>query len=209
MSEAKSRVIYLRRHIMIKGRFVEALMNGVKRATIRLGHVVPRYREVIIHGGGRPVAKAVITNVIYKKVRDLTDEDAKKDGYNSVKELIEDLERIYNRKISPDEEVTIIEFEVTAVLNQLKDDDVYLGLSPVDIAALARRYLWSALNENERKIIDSVLRYRSIRETSIKLFGSLNKRWIVRRVLRKCLRELVERKLIRVQHGLGDEEVKQ
>jgi len=208
MSEVKSNVIYLRRHIMIKGRFVEALMNGVKRATIRLGHVVPRYRDVIIHGGGRPVAKAVITNVIYKKVRDLTDEDAKKDGYNSVKELIEDLERIYNRKISSDEEVTIIEFEVTAALNQLKDDDVYLGLSPVDIAALARRYLWNALNENERKIIDSVLRYRSIRETSIKLFGSLNKRWIVRRVLRKCLRELVERKLIRVQHGHGDEEIK-
>jgi len=191
-------VVYLRRHIMVKGRFVKDILEGRKRATIRLGRVIPRYDEIIIHGGGRPIAKAKIVRVVHKRVRELTEEDAKKDGYSSVEELIRDLEKIYGIKLSPDDYVTIIEFEVVQRLDNLNPEDVYLGLSPVDLARIAYRYLRRELSPNDLKILDAVMRYRSIREASIKLFGSLNKRWIIRKVLRKCLRRLIEKGVLKV-----------
>ncbi len=195
MSDEK---VFLRRHIMVKGRFVDLILSGKKRSTIRLGRVIPRYDEIIIHGGGRPIAKARITKVTYKRVRELTDEDAKKDGYNSVDELIRDLEKVYGRKISPDDVVTIIEFEVEKTFTDLNPEDVYLGLNPVDLARIAYRYLKNELSNEELKILDAVMRYKSIREASLRLFKTLNKRWIIRKVLRKCLKRLLEKGVLRV-----------
>jgi len=190
--------VFLRRHIMVKGRFVDLILNGRKKSTIRLGRVVPRYDEVIIHGGGRPIAKAKIVRVVYKRVKELTDEDAKKDGYANVDELVKDLEKVYGRKISPDDVVTIIEFEVVKTFTDLNPEDVYLGLNPVDIARIAHRYLRNELSKEDLTVLDAVMRYRSIREASLKLFGTLSKRWIIRKVLRKCLRRLVEKGILRV-----------
>ncbi|HIP57564.1 MAG TPA: ASCH domain-containing protein, partial [Ignisphaera aggregans] len=34
------REVYLRRHIMVKGRFVDLILSGKKTTTIRLGRVV-------------------------------------------------------------------------------------------------------------------------------------------------------------------------
>ncbi|WP_342788264.1 ASCH domain-containing protein [Desulfurococcus sp.] len=188
--------IYLRRHIMIKGRFTEYILTGKKRSTIRLGCVIPRYKEVFIHGGGRPVAKAMITSVVYKRVCQLTEEDAHRDGYSSVEELLKDLEKVYNRKIAPSDVVTIIEFEVIKSLLDLSMQDIYMGLSPADIASLAYRYLEKELSKDELRIIDAVIKHGSIREASLKLYGSLNKRWIIRRTLRNCLRILIEKGII-------------
>ena len=58
--------VYLRRHIMVKGRFIDLILQGKKNSTIRLGKVIPKHNEIIIHGGGKPIAKARIKNVIYK-----------------------------------------------------------------------------------------------------------------------------------------------
>ncbi len=193
-----AKTIYLRRHIMVKGRFVDLILKGKKTTTIRLGRVVPRYDEIIIHGGGRPIAKAKIKNVIVKKVRELTEEDARKDGYESIEELLRDLENVYGRPISGDDIVTIIEFEVIQVFMDLNPEDVYLGLNPVDIARIARRYLRRELSEKELKIIDAVIKFKSIRTAAIKLFGTLNKRWIIRKTLRKALRRLVEKGILKV-----------
>ncbi len=183
---------------MVKGRFVDLILKGIKTTTIRLGKVVPRYNEIIIHGGGRPIAKAIIKRVVYKRVKELTDEDARKDGYSSVEELIRDLENVYGRKIYPEDLVTIIEFEVVQTFTDLNPEDVYLGLSPVDVARIANRYLRKELTDEERKILDAVMRYRSIREAALKLFGTLNKRWIIRKVLRRCLRRLIEKGVLKV-----------
>ncbi len=35
---------------MVRGEFVKPILEGVKKATIRRGIVVPKYGEVIIHG---------------------------------------------------------------------------------------------------------------------------------------------------------------
>ncbi len=190
--------VFLRRHIMVKGRFVDLILSGRKRSTIRLGKVIPRYSEVIIHGGGRPIAKARIVRVVHKKVRELTEEDARKDGYGSLDELLKDLERVYGRKISPDDTVTIIEFEVEKTFTDLNPEDVYLGLSPIDVARIAYRYLRNELSKEDLRILDAVMRYRSIREASIKLFGTLSKRWLIRKVLRRCLKRLIEKGILKV-----------
>ncbi|NPA97568.1 MAG: ASCH domain-containing protein [Crenarchaeota archaeon] len=183
---------------MVKGRFVDLILSGRKRSTIRLGKVIPRYSEVIIHGGGRPIAKARIVRVVHKKVRELTEEDARKDGYESLDELLKDLERVYGRKISPDDTVTIIEFEVEKTFTDLNPEDVYLGLSPIDVARIAYRYLRNELSKEDLRILDAVMRYRSIREASIKLFGTLSKRWLIRKVLRRCLKRLIEKGILKV-----------
>ncbi len=185
---------------MVKGEYVDDILSGRKRATIRLGRVKVKYDELIVHGGGRPVAKVRVVNVTYKKVKELTDEDAKKDGFRNVNELLRALQRAYGR-ISPDDVVTIIEFELIQNLSELEPQDPYLGLSPADVARLALRYLQDMLSEEEKKILKDITITNSIRSTAIRLFGSIEKRWRVRRVLRRCLNELVRRGLIKPRNS--------
>jgi hypothetical protein len=183
---------------MVKGKFAKLILEGRKTTTIRLGRVIPKAREIIIHSEGRPIAEAVITNVIYKKVKELTEEDAKHDGYESLDELLKDLKNMYGTDIKPDDEVTIIEFSVVKRFDNIDATDVYLGFSPLTIALLANRYLKNKLSGEERRIIDAILRYKSIRTVALKLYGSLNKRWVVRRTLRYLLARLVDEEVVKV-----------
>jgi len=184
--------IFLRRHLMVRGEFVKPLLEGVKKATIRLGIVVPKYDEVIVHGGGRPIAKAKITEVVYKKVSELTDSDAVLDGFSSREELIEALKKVYGR-MSSDDIVTIIKFEVIQRLDEVKSDDVYCGLNPSDIARIYLRYLRESVGDEERKVLELLSRGLSIREAAKRLYGSPEKRFRVRRAVRKALKELISR----------------
>jgi hypothetical protein len=191
-------VTYIRGHIMVKKEFVEMILKGVKTATIRLGKVVPRSREIIIHGGGRPIAKALIEKVEYKRVKELTAEDASNDGYGSVEELIKALGELYKTRIREDDIVTVIRFRVVKKFTDIDLNNTYLGFEPIDIAKLASRYLTEELSEEEKEIVNVILRYKSIRLATIKLFGSLNKRRIVRRVLKVLLARLIEKGVIEV-----------
>ncbi len=196
MPEASEKAKFLGRHLMVKGEYVDDILSGRKRATIRLGKVKVKYDELIVHGGGRPVAKVKVTNVVYKKVKELTDEDARKDGFRGLSELLEALKKVYG-DIKPDDTVTIIEFDVIQNLSELEPQDPYLGLSPADIARLALRYLQDMLSDEEKKILRDLTITNSIRSTAIRLFGSIERRWRVRRVLRRSLNELLRRGLIK------------
>lgn len=191
-SKSKTRVKFLGRHLMVKGEYVKDILEGRKKATIRLGIVKLKYDELIVHGGGRPVAKVKVTNVRYKKVKELTDEDAKLDGFRNVAELIAALQKAYGR-INPDDYVTIIEFEVVQDLSKLEPEDPYLGLSPADVARLGLRYLKNILSEEEVRILIELTRSNSIRAAALRLYGTIERRWRIRRVLRKVLNELVRR----------------
>ncbi len=193
-----SQTKFLGRHLMVKGEYVDDILSGRKRATIRLGKVRVKYNELIVHGGGRPVAKVRVTNVQYKRVRDLTLEDALKDGFKSVEDLLKALEKAYG-KLNPDDYVTVIEFEVVQDLSKLEPQDPYLGLEPADIARLALRYLGDTLSEQEKKILRDLTITNSIRSTAIRVLGSLDRRWIVRRVLRRALNELLRRGLVKAR----------
>ncbi len=186
---------FLGRHIMVKGEYGKLILEGRKVATIRLGKVRPRYKEMIVHGGGKPLAKIEVINVVYKKVRELTDEDAKKDGFNNLDELMKHLRKVYGR-IKDDDWVTIIEFKVIQRLDNLPVEDPYMGLRPVDIARIALRYLGKELSEDERKILTALTRTGSIRGAAIELYKTIEKRDRIRRVLRKVIEILKKRGIL-------------
>ena len=196
-------VKFLGRHLMVKGEYVDNILDGRKKATIRLGIVKLRYRELIVHGGGRPVAKVRVTNVRYKRVVELTDEDAKLDGFKSREELLEALRKTYG-EIKPSDYVTIIEFEVVQDLSKLEPQHPYLGLEPADVARLALRYLRDEMSKEEIDILADLTRTNSIRATAVRLFGDLGKRWRVRKVLRKALRLLVRKGYIKTDQDGGN-----
>lgn len=182
---------YLGRHLMIKGKYVELILSGKKKATIRLGLVRPKYNEMILHGGGKPIAKIKITNVRYKRVKELDERDAKIDGFKSLEDLIKHLRKAYG-DINPNDLVTIIEFEVIQKLDVLEPQQPYLGLKPSDLARISLRYLRDKLNEDEIRILVDLTRTNSIRKTALNMFGTLNRRSIIRRILRKTLRMLID-----------------
>jgi len=189
-------VQFLGRHIMVKGEYADKLLAGSKTTTIRLGIVKPKYREVIIHGHGRPLAKARITRVETKRVSELTEEDARKDGFNNLEELLEALKKVYGN-IKSEDLVTIIELEITQRLDMLPPEDPYMGLEPADIARLSLRYLKALLTDEDIKILEDLTRTNSIRSTATRLYGSIQKRWKIRKTLRKALRLLREKGLIK------------
>jgi len=183
---------------MVKGEYVDDILSGRKKATIRLGIVKLRYKELIVHGGGRPIAKVRVTNVRYKRVVELTDEDAKLDGFKNKEELLEALRKAYG-EIKPNDYVTIIEFEVIQDLSKLEPQHPYLGLEPADVARLALRYLKDRMTKEEIDVLTDLTRTNSIRATAVRLFGDLSKRWRVRKVLRKALRLLLQEGYIKTQ----------
>ncbi len=180
---------------MIKGEHADKLLSGDKKTTIRLGIVKPRYEEVIIHGHGRPLAKARIVSVEVKKVKDLTIEDAKRDGFNSVEELLDALRKAYG-VVKKNDLVTIITLDIVKRLDKLERTHPYMGLEPVDIARLALRYLQDDLRDEEKRIMEALTRTGSIRSASITLYGSLESRWRIRRALKRVLKLLIQKRII-------------
>ena len=89
------------------------LIKGEKCSTIRLGrrkkYKVGDVVELVVNE--KPVAKALITNVEFLKLKDLTDERAKKDGFHTKSKLIRALKKHYP-KIREDSNVTVIEFKI-------------------------------------------------------------------------------------------------
>ncbi|RLF09833.1 MAG: ASCH domain-containing protein [Thermoprotei archaeon] len=175
----------------MKGEFVELVLRGAKRTTIRLGLIKPRHKVVVLHGGGRDVAKLEITGVEHKRLRELTEEDAKRDGFNSLEELLKALRKVYG-KFGLDEPVTIINFKVLKLL----DDKPSSMLSPAKVAEAMLESGLTLTNE-ERRILSEVAKKGSIRKAAVSLYGDVNRRWLVRRVLRKALRNLAEREFPR------------
>ncbi len=88
--------------------FIQQILNGDKCATLRLGFRDYRKGErVIITAGDRELAVAVIKDVRFKKFRDITDTDAKLDGFKTKDALRRALIEFYG------------EFEENAVFTQI------------------------------------------------------------------------------------------
>ncbi len=191
----RSNIRFLGRHLMLKEVYASMLLRGDKKATVRLGRVIPKYGEVIVHSGGRPICKARIVKVRYKKASELNDEDARIDGFDSVEKLIKELKANYG-DISPEAEVTIIELKVTKKLTELDRRDPYMGLTPVDIARLSLKYLKNSLTEKEARILEELARAGSIRRTAIRLYKNDEARMTVKRVVKRALRKLLDKGII-------------
>ncbi|NPA86868.1 MAG: ASCH domain-containing protein [Candidatus Diapherotrites archaeon] len=93
-------------------KYVRSVLSGKKRATVRLGRKgVKPGMTVYLAVGGRPFAKAKVVKVSHKKLKELSPEEIKKEGYSSFKELLRELREIYP-VISPEDEVTYIEWRI-------------------------------------------------------------------------------------------------
>ncbi|MHC1601322.1 MAG: ASCH domain-containing protein [Candidatus Nezhaarchaeales archaeon] len=87
------------------------IKKGVKRQTIRLSTSLKEGDEVKIVAGGEVLGTAKITKVERKTLEELTDEDAKKDGFEDLSQLVKALRRHYGR-IGGKSKVCIISFEM-------------------------------------------------------------------------------------------------
>lgn len=101
--------------LTVKRRYVRLILSGRKTSTIRLGSLQVRSRYLKVVSSGRPVAVVRVEEVIHKKVKDLTDEDAELDGFNGLTELFRELRSIYG-DFMLDDDITIIRFSLVKVL---------------------------------------------------------------------------------------------
>ncbi|AKG90859.1 ASCH domain [Geoglobus ahangari] len=100
------------KRINFDSEYVEAIIDGRKVTTVRKG--IKRYpvgRIVDLTADNKPFARARVDKVVVKRVKELTDDDAKLDGFESREELIEALKRIYG-KVRDEEFVTVVHFTV-------------------------------------------------------------------------------------------------
>ncbi|ASJ13004.1 ASCH domain-containing protein [Thermococcus thioreducens] len=181
------------RHLEFDGRYAEAILSGRKRATVRLGRK-PNLKpgdEVLIHSGGRVIARAVIERVDSKTVGELTDEDAFLDGFSSREELVMALKSHY-KYVNDDSKAHIIIFRIVERFEKpvMSSDYAYEGNLPVEIAEKALKYL--NLSEEDRKLLELFLQAGSLRKAAYRL-GGMNKRYLIRDALRRAYEELKRR----------------
>ncbi|AFK23116.1 ASCH domain-containing protein [Pyrococcus sp. ST04] len=100
--------------MLVDNKYKKKIMSGKKVTTIRYGSYEAKPGSevyLVITPSDTAIAKVRITKIEKKKVRELTNEDAKLDGFSDVRELMRELNKIYG-ELYGDDEVTIIGFEV-------------------------------------------------------------------------------------------------
>ena len=100
--------------------FGEALRQGRKTATIRLGDKRDKYQEGQVvwltvgrrFGPRRRVLTAIIDRVEFKHLSEVTPREIERDNpsLHRHEELLDFLAKIYGRKVSLDDQVTVIHF---------------------------------------------------------------------------------------------------
>lgn len=184
------------RPLMFSKKYFRDLLEGRKTGTIRVGSA--RYRvgdEVLVYCGGFVLGKVRITGVTRKKVVDLTEEDALRDGFDSYGDLIRALRQHYPN-LKPDTPLTVLTFEWVEKADQLCTDTEYswkYDKSPAEVASLAIANL--KLEPEELKILETFLECGSIRAAARKL-GGLSRRALIRAVLRSVAEKLVKKGLV-------------
>ncbi|MDK2795166.1 MAG: hypothetical protein PWQ22_1643 [Archaeoglobaceae archaeon] len=92
--------------------FIQKILGGSKRTTVRRGiKSYPVGRIVELTANEKSFALAKIRKVVVKRLSEISEEDAKLDGFESREELIKKLKEIYG-DISDKEFFTVVHFEV-------------------------------------------------------------------------------------------------
>lgn len=184
------------KHLMFSKIYIPLLLTGRKTATIRLKHPgVKPGDTVLIHAGGKIIAKAIVKEVRRIKLEQVTDELARMEGFSSAKELINALCKHYPR-LSERKPVYLVIFEVTEKFDKFLDEHKEAWPyeeTPQEVAEIALRHL--ELDENEKKVLLALAREGSIRRAALRL-GDIKLRHLVRGVLRKTAVQLEEKGLL-------------
>ena len=173
---------WLGKHLMMKGKYADIILSGKKTTTIRPGKVEVKAKEFLIHAGGKIIARAVLEDVRYKRLKNLTDEDARLDGFSSKEELKKELKEFYP-DMKEHDWVTIIRFRIVEKLDR-PEEKSYAGKSAYEIAEIALRNA-DALNltDEEKNILKKLTETKSLRATARELYGNINERRRVRKIL--------------------------
>jgi hypothetical protein len=178
------------KHLEFKDKYKELLKSGKKTATIRVQCYVKKGDEVFVHCGGRIIGTAKIIDVEEKSLDELSDEDAKADGFSSKEELLEEIKKLYGNP----KKVYLIRFKFKAFKNEIDPHEMYY--SDADLVEIAKKALEHlSLSEKDKKILQLFVKTGSIRKTAMKL-GGLKKRGVIRKILRSCYDELRRRGFI-------------
>ena len=90
--------------------FLPDVISGSKVSTIRRGRRTYRLGDAVLRGDDQDVP-IDIRRIRYLKFRDLTEQDALRDGFENLTELRTALLRFYSQ-LQPNDDLTVIEFVV-------------------------------------------------------------------------------------------------
>ena len=98
------------KQLNFKKEYKEKLQSGRKTTTIRMNTDLKPREIVEIVAGGESCGYARIKSIVKKRISEINNKDAKKDGFKNRRELLKALKKIYG-KITPETQVYIIRFE--------------------------------------------------------------------------------------------------
>jgi len=98
------------KQLNFKKEYKDALQSGRKVTTIRMRTNLKPRDIVEIIAGKESCGYALIKSVVRKKISEISDKDARRDGFRNRKALLKALRKIYG-KITPETHVYIIRFE--------------------------------------------------------------------------------------------------
>ncbi len=186
------------KHLQFLGKYKKALISGEKKITIRITKPNLRKGDIFIaHCGGKVIGKFKVVDIYIKKVKEITEEEARLDGFPSKEDLIKELKNYY-RGINDNKEVVIIRFEPVKIFKEeISSEDFAWGGQRIDPVELAKLILEkdSNLTEKQRKYLKILIEEGSIRKAAMKL-GGLNKRGIFRKILREGFYRLKKKGII-------------
>jgi len=171
--------------------YLQRLLSGEKTTTIRKGIVQPLHQEVFLESNGRIYGEAQVKSLRFTRVSELTDEDAKKDGFGSKKDLLDALREIYP-DLTDDDWVTIISLDnITRYSSPIKAEELET-LSATDYSLVARLALAHGLAETreQRAVLAKLALGRTLQEVANELKVPEAK---IKAFIRECALKLRER----------------
>ncbi|WP_456478283.1 ASCH domain-containing protein [Geoglobus ahangari] len=176
------------KHLEFKGKYLQKLLSGEKRATIRKRVYVKPGELVYVHCGGKIVGRARIKDVREIGLDEIDEEIARKEGFESAEELVAELRGYYSDR----DRLYLIEFDFEPFEKPLDPAEMYYEND--DLIEIARKAVDSdALSEEEKEVLRLFLKTGSIRKTAFRL-GGLSRRGVVREALRKARKIVNEQK---------------
>lgn len=109
-----TRDVELGPYIRFKPKYLENVLSGKKRVTVRYGVVKPRFNFVYIVCCNEIYGEAFITRVVYTRLGKVGEDVAAAEGLESREELVNELREIYG-DLKDDDVVSVIYFTVVRV----------------------------------------------------------------------------------------------
>ncbi|NPA23858.1 MAG: ASCH domain-containing protein [Crenarchaeota archaeon] len=103
--------------IRFRPEYLDKVLRGEKRVTLRLGIVRPRFGEVLIACGNRAYGLCEIESMEITSIDKLDDKIVKMEGFKSREELIRALRSLYP-EVAEKDLVTIIRFRVSKIFQR-------------------------------------------------------------------------------------------